>query len=70
MESRVIPEGLRPLALAAPGTRNILVHGYAEIRHDLVHETLEERPRQASQATHAPMGGGRTPRPLLGAQAL
>ncbi len=40
VESRIIPESLRSLALSIPGMRNILVHGYAEIRHDIVYETI------------------------------
>ncbi|NOZ88373.1 MAG: DUF86 domain-containing protein [Crenarchaeota archaeon] len=36
----VVPTELRPLARAVPGMRNILVHGYADIRHDLLYEAL------------------------------
>ena len=41
VEAGIIPSELKGLALAVPGMRNILVHGYTEIRHDLVYETLE-----------------------------
>ena len=36
----VIPKELVKLALAVPGMRNILVHGYAE-RHDIIYEVLQ-----------------------------
>lgn len=36
----ILPGELRGLALAIPGMRNILVHGYAGIRHDLIYESL------------------------------
>ena len=38
--SGVIPKELVKLALAVPGMRNILVHGYAE-RHDIIYEVLQ-----------------------------
>ncbi len=28
--------------MSIPGMRNLLVHGYAEIRHDIVYEVLRE----------------------------
>ncbi len=40
IESRIIPSSFEKLALSIPGMRNILVHGYAEIRHDIVYETI------------------------------
>jgi len=40
VESGVIPAEFRQIALSAPGMRNILVHGYAEIRHDLIYRVL------------------------------
>ena len=36
----IVPAELRDLALLAAGMRNILVHGYAEVRHDVIHEVL------------------------------
>jgi len=36
----LIPDEYEDLALSIPGMRNILVHGYADIRHDLLYETL------------------------------
>ena len=36
----IIPRDLAETALAVPGMRNILVHGYAEVRHDLIYEAL------------------------------
>ena len=39
--ANIVPGELRSLALAVPGMRNILVHGYAEVRHDLVYEALK-----------------------------
>ena len=36
----LVPGELAGIALAVPGMRNILVHGYAEVRHDIVYETL------------------------------
>ena len=41
VKAGIVPGELRSLALAVPGMRNILVHGYAEVRHDLVYETLK-----------------------------
>ncbi|BES82860.1 type VII toxin-antitoxin system HepT family RNase toxin [Pyrodictium abyssi] len=38
--SGLVPEELRSLALSAAGMRNILVHGYAEVRHDIIYEVL------------------------------
>ena len=38
----VVPEELASLAAAVPGMRNILVHGYAEVRHDIVYRVLRE----------------------------
>jgi len=40
IESGVVPKRLRRIAIAVPGMRNILVHGYAEVRHDIIYETL------------------------------
>ena len=37
----VVPGGLRRVALAVPGMRNVLVHGYAEVRHDIIYDTLQ-----------------------------
>ena len=42
LEEGVIPRSLAALALSVPGMRNILVHGYAEIRQDIVYETIRE----------------------------
>ena len=42
VEAGLIPEKLSRIALAAPGLRNILVHGYAEIRHDIIYSVLRE----------------------------
>ncbi len=36
----LVPQELKELARSIPGMRNILVHGYAEIRHDILYETL------------------------------
>ena len=36
----LVPQELQGLARSIPGTWNILVHGYAEIRHDILYETL------------------------------
>jgi uncharacterized protein YutE (UPF0331/DUF86 family) len=41
IEAGVVPGELSGLARAIPGMRNILVHGYAEIRHDIIYETLK-----------------------------
>lgn len=38
----LIPPELRPIAKGVPGMRNILVHGYADVRHDLLYETMRE----------------------------
>ncbi len=38
----VIPGDLKSLALSIAGMRNILVHGYAEVRHDIVYEVLRQ----------------------------
>ena len=38
----LIPRQLERLARAVPGMRNILVHGYAEVRHDLIYSALKE----------------------------
>lgn len=40
LRNKIIPAELSGLARAIPGMRNILVHGYAEIRHDLIYEAL------------------------------
>ena len=37
----IIPKELEPLARGIPGMRNVLVHGYAEIRHDLIYQTIK-----------------------------
>ena len=42
VDARIIPPGLSRIALSIPGMRNLLVHGYAEIRHDIVYEVLRE----------------------------
>ena len=42
VENGIVPRELAGLALAAAGMRNILVHGYAEIRHDIIYETIRE----------------------------
>ena len=36
-----MPGEYRDLALSIPGMRNILVHGYADVRHDLLYEALQ-----------------------------
>ncbi|BEP17852.1 DUF86 domain-containing protein [Pyrofollis japonicus] len=41
IEAGVVPKEFSDLARAIPGMRNILVHGYAEIRHDIIYETLK-----------------------------
>ncbi|UXD22657.1 hypothetical protein IPA_07100 [Ignicoccus pacificus DSM 13166] len=38
----VIPAELGYLARGIPGMRNVLVHGYAEIRHDIVYQLLKD----------------------------
>ena len=40
LNNKIIPAELGSLARAIPGMRNILVRGYAEIRHDLIYEAL------------------------------
>ena len=40
--NKVIPPELSQLALQVPGMRNLLVHGYAEIRHDIIYEALKK----------------------------
>ncbi len=40
VRSKLIEPELSKLALQVPGMRNILVHGYAEVRHDTIYETL------------------------------
>ena len=42
VKAGIIPRELASLSLSVPGMRNILVHGYAEIRHDLIYESLRE----------------------------
>jgi len=42
LSNRLVPGELREVLLAVPGMRNILVHGYAEVRHDIIHKTLRE----------------------------
>ncbi len=56
----LIPRELRGLALAAPGTRNILVHGYAEVRHDLVYETLRNDLDSLARLPSSSSGGRRS----------
>ena len=38
----VVPAGLSRVARAVPGMRNILVHGYADVRHDIIYEVLQD----------------------------
>ena len=38
----IIPKELTNLARGIPGMRNVLVHGYAEIRHDLIYQLIKE----------------------------
>ena len=40
VEAGIVPAELRKLVLSIPGMRNVLVHGYAEIRHDVIYEVL------------------------------
>lgn len=42
VKAGVIPRELAELAMSIPGMRNILVHGYAEVRHDIIYEALRE----------------------------
>ncbi len=38
--SGILPGEPGELALSIQGMRNILVHGYAEVRHDLIYEAI------------------------------
>ncbi|ABN70634.1 protein of unknown function DUF86 [Staphylothermus marinus F1] len=38
--ANIVPRKYSDILLAVPGMRNILVHGYAEIRHDIIYDTL------------------------------
>ena len=40
IDNKVVPPQLHHLALAMPGMKNILVHGYADVRHDIIYETI------------------------------
>lgn len=40
ISSRKIPVKLARLAYSVAGMRNILVHGYAEVRHDLLYNSI------------------------------
>ena len=40
--TEIISNELRDVALAIPGLRNVLVHCYADVRHDLIHRLLRE----------------------------
>ncbi len=42
IRAKVIPKELSNLARGIPGMRNVLVHGYAEIRHDLIYQVIRE----------------------------
>ncbi len=41
VKNKLVEPRLSKLALQVPGMRNILVHGYAEVRHDIIYETLK-----------------------------
>jgi uncharacterized protein YutE (UPF0331/DUF86 family) len=40
IEENIIPKELARLALSVPGMRNILVHGYADVKPEIVYETI------------------------------
>ncbi len=42
LENNIIPREMASLAFSVAGMRNILVHGYADIRQDIVYETIRE----------------------------
>lgn len=42
VENNIIPREMAGLARSVAGMRNILVHGYAEIRHDIIYDTIRE----------------------------
>ena len=48
-----IPRGLLDLALAVPGMRNILVHGYAEVDHEIVYDVLTGELEGLARLLHA-----------------
>ena len=42
ISAKIIPNHLIDLAKSIPGMRNILVHGYAEVRHDLIYNSIRK----------------------------